>query len=211
MDKDILQLIALKLNERDILNFSLSEKRIYKYVFENNIFWRNKLYKDYPFSKVQSKNFRNLYVNIRIEIRKVTTLVYNDNVENSEWYRPTFICNELKDFLLSIDFGYIKNTKIPLTYILFPLLSKGIFCQNIAVYLLMNYLRINRVEKDYYCSTAEMDKHLEKYYSKINGFDKNKFTIITLFNEIKIFFLHSELKNIPYNNLYDTILKSFRH
>lgn len=130
MNKDILVIIALKLEYKDILNFCLTEKRIYKLIYENNNFWRNKLYREYPFSKISNTDFRQLFVNIQIE--KVNCR------------KPKFMCKELCKFLFNTDFK--KCVEIPLNYVLF--LSKGIFKGTKSIFL--------HIDKEKCCCSVEM-------------------------------------------------------
>lgn len=42
IDKDILELIALKLELQGLFNFSLTNKKHFNLIWDNNTFWRNK-------------------------------------------------------------------------------------------------------------------------------------------------------------------------
>ena len=62
LNKDILPLIALNLKFKDIFCFSISCKNHYKYIWENNDFWRNKFYRTFPRAlHFKSKHWRELF------------------------------------------------------------------------------------------------------------------------------------------------------
>jgi len=50
--KDILSLICIKLDFENLLNFCLTSKEIYFKIFENNIFWMNKIRHDFNLIKI---------------------------------------------------------------------------------------------------------------------------------------------------------------
>ena len=130
MNRDILGIIALKLDYKNILNFCLTEKRIYKSIYENNNFWRKKLYKEYQLNKNLGYFYSQLFVNIQIE--KVNCR------------KPKFICNKISEFLFNTDFE--NCTEIPLNYVLF--LSKGVFKHTKAIFL--------HIDKEKCCCSVEM-------------------------------------------------------
>ena len=118
VSKDILFMIAIDMDYPDILKFCSTPKRINKYICANNSFWRNKLYKKYPFllSHIQKRNdLKFLYRDIEKEIEKLKRAT---NGENKGFMTLKYISPEFANFFLNADFGNISNTNIPLNYIL---------------------------------------------------------------------------------------------
>jgi len=69
LPRDLLSLIALKLDLFSIHEFFLCSRRIYVTVCQNEIFWYNKLMKDYsPTEKVPVKNCQSAYRDITWEV-----------------------------------------------------------------------------------------------------------------------------------------------
>ena len=58
---DTLVLLAMELNYADVIKFCPTFKKNNKYICQNNNFWRNKLDKDYPYTKNFDKNNKKLY------------------------------------------------------------------------------------------------------------------------------------------------------
>ena len=85
MDNNLLRLLALDLDMPSLLNLCLSSKRMNREICENNHFWRNKLYKDYPETKgkVFGNNLRKVYLSLKNKIEKDFYAFVSRNNENS--------------------------------------------------------------------------------------------------------------------------------
>ncbi len=168
LTKDTLILLALELNYMDVLKFCSTSKKINRHVCENNYFWRNKLYKEYPLlEKGGNRDFRKFYKEIQEQVQKINTFVEEDK-HISGFDMPNFLRPEAINFLLNIDLGFIKGTTIPLKYLIWPILSKGIFTQSLFTFLLNKHLaKQHRV-------TDDMIKYLDNYLTKLN-IDRNNF------------------------------------
>ena len=60
LDKDILGLVALKLEVREIFNFSLTNKKHFNLIWDNNTFWINKNLQSFNLS-VETRETREVY------------------------------------------------------------------------------------------------------------------------------------------------------
>ena len=85
MDNNVLRLLALELDMPSLLNLCLSNKRLNREICENNHFWRNKLYKDYPETKgkVFGNNLRKVYLSLVNKVYKTYYVFVSRNNENS--------------------------------------------------------------------------------------------------------------------------------
>ena len=85
MDNNLLRLLALELDMPSLLNLCLSSKRMNREICENNHFWRNKLYKDYPETKgkVFGNNLRKVYLTLLNKVYK-TYYVFASNESDNE-------------------------------------------------------------------------------------------------------------------------------
>ena len=192
LSKDVLVLLAMELNYTDIIKFCSTSKNINKYVYQNNDFWRNKLYKEYPFSRnLDTTNSRKLYHEIvkELDIEKVNTFTEED-INVTEFDTPVYLRPELVDFLLQADLGVIGKNQIPQKYFIFPFLRKGILRTPMITSLLSSYLKKHQfVEngKFKYRVGDDMNRYLGKYLKQVedddiayripfnrNGFDFNR-------------------------------------
>ncbi len=133
LPKDVLVLLAFDLDYADILKLCSSTKRINRAICDNEYFWRNKLYKTYPFArKLQEKypitNFRKFYQ----DVERNKALRGNGEERVGSFDMPSFIKPELRNFFTYADFGVISGTEVPLNYILWPILQKEL-CQDLLV------------------------------------------------------------------------------
>ena len=65
---DVLRMLALELDLPSIIKFCKSNKLVKKSVCENNMFWRNKLYKDFPYALTDipvGANYEKIYKTVR--------------------------------------------------------------------------------------------------------------------------------------------------
>ena len=148
LPKDALVLLAMELNYADILKFCNSSKKINKYICQNTNFWRNKTYITYPFIKDLNmkynlnKDFKKLFSEFSIidaQIKNV--LKFDESDYTASGYKvPSFIKPELVEFFIHADIGYV-GTKIPLNYLLWLILSKGIISKVLAYSLLVIHLQ----------------------------------------------------------------------
>ena len=98
MDNNVLRLLALELDLPSLLNLCLSNKRLNREICENNHFWRNKLYKDYPETqgRVFGNNLRKVYLSLANNVYK-TYYVFASNEADEDGFPKVF--------------DYIKNTE----------------------------------------------------------------------------------------------------
>ena len=201
VSKDVLFMIAIDMDYPDILKFCSSSKRINRDICANNSFWRNKLYKKYPFllSHIQKRNdLKFLYRDVDKEIEKLKRV---SGGQNKGFMTLKYISPEFANFFLNTDFGDIPNTNIPLNYILWPLLQKGIFTTAIAQRLLIIHLKNYKYHEEdgkvYYSSSPDMNLYLNKSLTEIENdetrpFDRNKFVFRDIPRFLKKGFLNTE-------------------
>jgi hypothetical protein len=218
VSKDVLFLIAIEMEYPDILRFCSTSARINKYICANNDFWRNKLYRKYPFllSHIQQRNdLKSLYRDVEKEIEKIKT---ESNGKNSGFDKLQYITPEFSNFFLNADFGNIPDTSVPLNYILWPLLRKGIFTHNLAQKLLSFHLRKYEIREDaetagilyqkiFYTVSPEMNVYLNNSLTdlekdNIRVFNRNKFIYKNFSRLIMKGFSHKYLEN-PAKELID--------
>ena len=91
MDNNLLRLLALELDMPSLLNLCLSSKRLNREICQNNHFWRNKLYKDYPETKgkVFGNNLRKVYLSLLNRVRK-TYYVFASNDNEADGFPEIF-------------------------------------------------------------------------------------------------------------------------
>ena len=211
LSKDIVGLIGLKLDYKNILNFSLASKNIRKCL--DNDFWRNKLYQEYPFSEELQKNFdtmdfQQLYKNIQFEIKFVTTANEKDFKLLSG--NPQFFHPALTNFLLHANYGVTLKTNVPLNYVLWPLVKKGIISQKIMSGLICVYLKDNIIIEngEYY---GKVTDDMRKYLGQYSGYFKDKIKMSEIYNLFRHDispYKNELLKTIPIVNLCDIIKDS---
>ncbi len=225
LSRDEIVLLAMELDIKSIINFSLTCKKINKYVFENNHFWRNRLHREYPFSSSlklnQNQNFRKFYQEIENHAQDADTLTSADN-STSVFAKPLFIRLELADFLLQADLGFIRGTKIPVNYIIWSALKKRVLSRNIISRLFVRYFE-NKFFSDgktkCFHVDDDMNRYLSKYLKEIeeshNTFNRNKFVwkdfalIINKMVMVETQLTTSqikELKTTPLYNLSEAVL-----
>ena len=211
LSKDEILLLAMELDINSIKNFCLTCKRM-KNIFENNYFWRNKLYKEYPFSTFlnldQKQDFRRFYQVVENQIENINVLCREDN-SNNVFLKPSFICPELVEFLSQADLGFVKGTKIPVNYIIYPALKQKVLNRTIISQLFVRYFKekfFSENETNYFYVGGDMNRYLGKHLTEIeknkNTFDRNKFKW-TDFSLIisKVLIPESEITNFEQKNL----------
>lgn len=227
LTKDTLILLAMELNYAEIIKFCSTSKKVNKYVCENNDFWRNRLYKEYPFTRnLDTKNSRKLFQEIGNEIKDVNTLTEED-ANTSGFNIPVYVRPELIEFLLQADLGVIGKNQIPLNYFLRPELSKGILRASMVTSLLERYIRKYKFlenGKFKYRVGDDMNKYLGKYLKQIEDhdiainkpvpFNRNNFNFNRISSVAAKFVLPrneltpsqiQELKTVPLDNLQKLI------
>lgn len=68
LNPDVLRMLALELDLPSIVKFCKTNKTVNRVVCENNTFWRNKLYKDFPDALVdipQGANYEKIYKTVK--------------------------------------------------------------------------------------------------------------------------------------------------
>ena len=197
LPKDIVALLAIDLDYVDILKLCRSSSRMNRFICQNEDFWRNKLYKTYPFArKLQEKfpitNFRKFYGDVEREIKNI--IIKPQTTERmSPLSVPLFISPELINFFMFSDFGVITDTEIPLNYILWLTLQKGVMSRDLATVLTTMHLNkyiFRENGKKFIKSSPEMDLYLGKYFDALN-ISKNKFVYSNLPRILNLGFLPS--------------------
>lgn len=229
LSKDTLILLAMELNYSDIIKFCSTSKKINKYVCQNNDFWRNRLYKEYPFARnLDTKNSKKLFQEIESEINNINTLTEED-VNATGFDTPAYVRPELIEFLLQADLGVVGKNQIPLNYFLHPALRKGILRASMVTSLLVRYLKKYKfVEngKFKYRIGDDMDKYLGKYLKQIEDhdiainkpvpFNRNNFIFNRILSAVSKFMFPrndltpaqiQELKTVPLANLQKLIIE----
>lgn len=164
-------------SERNDLEKEISLKKnhekLIKEINEKNNFWRNKLYQTYPFcydlhSEFQNDDFKKLYSDIETLLKKINL----EPVEMIEagFRRPFYVTQELADFFLHADLGFVSETEVPLNYILWPLLKDRIISKTLASKLFFIYIKkyeFKENDRKYYKAGPEMEKYLRKYLTEL--------------------------------------------
>lgn len=84
LPSDIIMLIAMEFDLPDILTYCKLSKRFNKTICDNNIFWMNKLRKDYPFVDIiDVKEYKNLYEYLSKRAKEI-------NIDSDESKNPKF-------------------------------------------------------------------------------------------------------------------------
>ena len=188
VSKDVLFMIAIDMDYPDILKFCSTSKRINRDICANNNFWRNKLYKKYPFllPHIQKRNdLKFLYRDVEKEIEKLKTKSDRNNSFNTGFDKLKYISPEFTNFFLNADFGNISGTVVPFNYVLWPLLQKGIFTMALAQRLITIHLKKYKYYdedgiKVYYSASPDMNLYLNNTLTELENdgtkpFDRNKF------------------------------------
>ena len=105
LPKDVLMMLALDLNLPDIVRLCRTSSRIDKDVCENSYFWRQKISKDFPTAKYQSKDTRQIYLNLDKmltkypELKDILPLIIVDKFKFSKILddRPVNLLNSLDE------------------------------------------------------------------------------------------------------------------
>ncbi len=222
LSKDALVLLAMELDYADIIKFCQTSKKVDRYVCQNNDFWRNRLYKEYPFSRnLDTTNSRKLYREISNEIKNVNTFSTQDVLG---FNTPVYIREELVNFLSQADLGVTKNHQIPINCLIQYSLSKGISTITILHKLIVRYLRKYIIEKNRFTVGNNMNNFLNKYLTqfeeddigKPGPFNRNNFSymhmqplitrLIIPTRELGVHQLKElELKTVPLANLQKVI------
>jgi hypothetical protein len=176
----------------DILRLCGTSKRIDSAVCQNENFWRNKLYKTYPFArKLQEKypitNFKKFYADVDKEVKFITRVP--EKIIDNTFNRPSFIKQNLVDFFLYSDFGLIPGTDVPLNYILWPILQKGVISRSISTILLSNHLRkyifIDHGKK-YFRVSPEMELYLGNYITDLESKEERAGNVFDARGNLKV-------------------------
>ena len=177
LPKDVVALLAIDLDYVDILKLCRSSSRMNRFLCQNEDFWRNKLYKTYPFArKLQEKfpitNFRKFYGDVEREIKSVTVIPEDRERRAGGFDMPSFIRPELRNFFMYADFGVIPNTEVPLNYILWPIVQKGIMSRALTTKLLVLHMMpkhrfVDDDGKKYFRASPEMELYLNKYLEEL--------------------------------------------
>ena len=177
LPKDVVALLAIDLDYVDILKLCRSSSRMNRFICQNEDFWRNKLYKTYPFArKLQEKfpitNFRKFYGDVEREIKSVTVIPKDREDRAGGFDMPSFIRPELRNFFMFADFGVIPNTEVPVNYILWPIVQKGIMSRALTTKLLILHMlpkhRFVDVDgKKYFRASPEMELYLNNYLEEL--------------------------------------------
>ena len=162
--KDVLIKIALELDYIDILRWCVSNKYVNEKVCKNTNFWRDLLYKDYPFISRfnsdfdKSQNFKNLYKLLRETI-----------VSPNPFNKPIYISDNMKNFLSNTNFGSYGSVNI--NDILKLTLDKNILSLPALTTLITYYLRKNKGNETFF----RIDEHMDKYLGENLDFNKDRF------------------------------------
>jgi hypothetical protein len=175
LPKDVLVLLAIDLDYADILRLCKSSSRMNRFVCQNENFWRNKLYKIYPFArKLQEKypisNFKKFYRDVEMQLQSTNAIQDGVNNEMIDFGTPYFIRPELVNFFMYTDFGLIPGTEVPINYILWPLLKEGIMSRNTATVLSALHAKkysFTENGKKFFKSSPDMILYLEKYLNDL--------------------------------------------
>ena len=177
LPKDIVALLAIDLDYVDILKFCRSSSRMNRFICQNEDFWRNKLYKTYPFArKLQEKypigNFRKFYGDVEREIKNIKVIPKDREDRTGGFDMPSFIKPELINFFMYADFGVIPNTQVPVNYILWTIIQKGIMSRALTTKLLFLHMIpkhrfVGDDGKKYLRASPEMEMYLNKYLEEL--------------------------------------------
>ena len=187
LNKDVLVLLALKLDYSDIINFCKSSRKFDLKVCQNNNFWREKFFQKYP-GNFNSKNFRQLYELFEQPV----------SVEPDFTNTPVRLNNEMKTFLLNVDFGDYKG--IPINHIINPILSLGILPRFLYRKLVTQYLSKEGISGNTYRTTEKMEKYLPKLIESYREWQKLRQIETELFRIIRFLKLGTDRKILQIPN-----------
>lgn len=193
LDKNLIKKLALELDLDSIKKLCLASKRFDKYICKDNIFWKNKLDREYPNTIVENSNFRKIYESLFNE--KYSYLVFisycNDNdqvlkfwdyihkyqnvliedkmYEKMENLYPDFIERCGEEFIFDMKGDFPKGTKIWLAYSNDNMinLKKGFLIKEKAVNSVLK--TIEYILKDDFDNREEIEEQYGKSIEEIYG------------------------------------------
>jgi hypothetical protein len=140
LNSDLLQFLVLDFDLASIISLCKTNKRFNNIICKNPVFWRNKLYKEYPQTKgkiASDSNFREIYLSLANNIKETyyTFISYNNDDQHPKFWSyikktpltdedfelgdilyPDFIERGAEDFKFQIVGKYPSGTKIWLVY-----------------------------------------------------------------------------------------------